>query len=97
MVRPEKVNRTVPIVSNAQKAAEMGRQKFVKEAPKQMVAQVKRTAKAAADVVKKTASAILKAIQATVSMLAGIFGGTGVVVILMVVLLIMRKSIIDGI
>lgn len=88
MVRPEKVNRTVPIVSNAQKAAEMGRQKFVKEAQKQMVAQVKRTAKAAADVVKKTASAILKAIQATVSMLAGIFGGTGVVVILMVVLLI---------
>lgn len=88
MVRPEKVNRTVPIVSNAQKAAEMGRQKFVKEAQKQMVAQVKRTAKAAADVVKKTASAILKAIQATVSMLAGIFGGTGVVVTLMVVLLI---------
>lgn len=88
MVRPEKVNRTTPIVSNAQKAAEMGRRKFVKEAQKQMAVQVKRTAKAAADVVKKTASAILKAIQATVSMLAGIFGGTSVVVILMVVLLI---------
>lgn len=88
MVRPEKVNHTVPIVSNAQKAAEMGRRKFIKETQRQMAVQAKRTAKAAADVVKKTASAILKAIQATVSMLAGIFGGTGVVVILMVVLLI---------
>lgn len=88
MVRPEKVNCTAPIVSNAQKAAEMGRRKFIKEAQKQMAVQVKRTAKAAADVVKKTASAILKAIQATVSMLAGILGGTSVVVILMVVLLI---------
>ena len=88
MVRPEKVNHTVPIVSNSQKAAEMGRRKFIKETQKQMAVQVKRTAKAAADVVKKTASAILKAIQATVSMLAGIFGATGVVVILMVVLLI---------
>ncbi len=90
MVRPEKVNHTVPIVSNAQKAAEMGRRKFIKETQKQMAVQVKRSAKVAADVVKKTASAILKAIQASVSMLAGIFGGTGVVVvvILMVVLLI---------
>ena len=87
-VRPEKAGQTTKVLTTAQKATEMGRRKFMKEAQKQLAIQSKRAAKAAADIVKKTASAILKAIQATVSMLAGIFGGVGLVVILLVVLLI---------
>ena len=84
----EKVSRTPAVLSNSQKAAEMGRRKFMREAQKQMAMQAKKAAKAAADITKKAASAILRAIQATVSMLAGIFGGVGIVVILLGILLV---------
>lgn len=84
----EKVSRTPTVLSNSQKAAEMGRRKFMREAQKQMAMQAKKAAKAAADITKKAASAILRAIQATVSMLAGVFGGVGIVVILLGILLV---------
>lgn len=84
----EKVSRTPAILTNSQKAVEMGRRKFMKEAQKQMAMQSKKAAKAAADITKKAASAILRAIQATISMLAGIFGGIGIVVILLGILLV---------
>ena len=87
-VRPEKVSQTAKVLSPAQKATEMGRRKFMKEAQKQLALQTKKAAKAAGDMMKKAASAILKAIQSTITMLAGIFGGVGLAVILMVVLLI---------
>ena len=44
--------------------------------------------KAAGDLMKKATSAMLKAIQSAITMLAGIFGGVGLAVILMVVLMI---------
>ena len=88
MVRPEKVSRTNPVLTSSQKAAEMGRRKFMKEAQKQLALQAQKAAKAAGNIIKKAAVAILKAIQATVSMLTGIFGGVGLAVILMAVLLI---------
>ena len=88
MVRPEKVSRTTPVLTSSQKAAEMGRRKFMKEAQKQLALQAQKVAKAAGNIIKKAAAAILKAIQATVSMLTGIFGGVGLAVILMAVLLI---------
>lgn len=84
----EKVSRTPAVLSNSQKAAEMGRRKFMREAQKQMAIQAKQAAKAAADITKKAASAIFRAIQATVSMLAGIFDGVGIVVILLGILLV---------
>lgn len=84
----EKVSRTPAVLSNSQKAAEMGRRKFMREAQKQMAMQAKKAAKTAADITKKAASAILRAIQATASMLAGIFGGVGLVVILLGILLV---------
>lgn len=84
----EKVSRTPVVLSNSQKAAEMGRRKFMREAQKQMAMQAKKAAKAAADITKKAASAILRAIQATVSILAGIFGGVGLVIILLGILLV---------
>lgn len=84
----EKVSHTSAVLSNSQKATEMGRRKFMREAQKQMAMQAKKAAKAAADITKKAASAILRAIQATVSMLAGIFGGIGLVVILLGILLV---------
>lgn len=87
-VRPEKVSQATTVLTPAQKATEMGRRRFMKEAQKQMAMQAKKAAKAAADLTKKTASAILRAIQATVSMLAGIFGGIGLVVILLGILLV---------
>ena len=87
-VRPEKVNQTVKVLTPAQKATEMGRRKFMKETQKQLVLQTKKAAKAAGDIMKKAASAILKAIQSTITMLVGIFGGVGLAVILMVVLMI---------
>lgn len=88
MVRPEKVSRTNPVLTSSQKATEMGRRKFMKETQKQLALQAQKTAKAAGNIIKKASAAILKAIQATVSMLAGIFGGVGLAVILMAVLLI---------
>lgn len=88
MVRPEKVSRTNPVLTSSQKAAEMGRRKFMKEAQKQLALQTQKAAKAAGNIIKKASAAILKAIQATVSMLAGIFGGVGLAVILMAVLLV---------
>lgn len=87
-VRPEKVNQTAKVLTSAQKATEMGRRKFMKEAQKQLTLQTKKAAKAAGDMIKKAASAILKAIQSTITMLVGIFGGVGLAVILMVVLMI---------
>lgn len=84
----EKVSRTPAVLSNSQKAAKMGRRKFMREAQKQMAMQAKKAAKAAADITKKAASAILRAIQATVSMLAGILGGVCLVVILLGILLV---------
>lgn len=87
-VRPEKASQTVKALSPAQKATEMGRRKFMKEAQKQLALHAKKTAKAAGDLMKKAASAILKAIQSAITMLAGIFGGVGLSVILMVVLMI---------
>ena len=87
-VRPEKVNQVVAVLTPAQKATEMGRRKFMKEAQKQLAIQAQKAAKATANLAKKAANAILKAIQATVSMLAGIFGGVGIVVILLGILLI---------
>jgi len=87
-VRPEKVNQVVTVLTPAQKATEMGRRKFMKEAQKQLAIQAQKAAKATANLAKKAANAILKAIQSTVSMLAGIFGGVGIVVILLGILLI---------
>ena len=87
-VRPEKASQTVKALTPAQKATEMGRRKFMKEAQKQLALHAKKTAKAAGDLMKKAASAILKAIQSAITMLAGIFGGVGLAVILMVVLMI---------
>lgn len=87
-VRPEKVNRVATALTPAQKATEMGRRKFMKEAQKQLAIQAQKAAKATANLAKKAANAILKAIQATVTMLAGIFGGVGIVVILLGILLI---------
>lgn len=87
-VRPEKVNQTAKVLTPAQKATEMGRRKFMKEAQKQLTLQTKKAAKAAGDMMKKAASAILKAMQSTITMLVGIFGGVGLAVILMVVLMI---------
>lgn len=88
MVRPEKVSRANPVLTSSQKATEMGRRKFMKETQKQLALQAQKTAKAAGNIIKKASAAILKAIQATVSMLVGIFGGVGLAVILMAVLLI---------
>lgn len=87
-VRPEKINRTATALTPAQKASEMGRRKFMKEAQRQLAIQAQKAAKATADLAKKAANALLKAIQATISMLAGIFGGVGIAVILMGILLI---------
>lgn len=87
-VSPEKVNQAAKVLTPAQKATEMGRRKFMKEAQKQLTLQTKKATKAAGDMMKKAASAILKAIQSTITMLAGIFGGVGLAVILMVVLMI---------
>lgn len=87
-VRPEKASQTAKVLTPAQKATEMGRRKFMKEAQKQLALQMKKAAKTAGDMIKKAASAILKAIQSTITMLAGIFGGVGLGVILMVVLMI---------
>lgn len=87
-VRPEKVSQTAKVLTPAQKATEMGRRKFMKEAQKQLTLQTKKAAKAAGDMMKKAASAILKAIQSSITMLVGIFGGVGLAVILMVVLMI---------
>ncbi len=87
-VRPEKINQVVTVLTPAQKSTEMGRRKFMKEAQKQLAAQAQKAAKATGNLAKKAANAILKAIQATVSMLAGIFGGVGIVVILLGILLI---------
>lgn len=87
-VRPEKASQTVKALTPAQKATEMGRRKFMKEAQKQLALHAEKTAKAAEDLMKKAASAILKAIQSAITMLAGIFGGVGLAVILMVVLMI---------
>ena len=58
-VRPEKVNQTAKVLTPAQKATEMGRRKFMKEAQKQLTLQTKKAAKAAGDMIKKAASAIL--------------------------------------
>ena len=87
-VRPEKASQTAKVLTPAQKATEMGRRKFMKEAQKQLALHAKKTAKAAGELMKKAASAILKAIQSAITMLAGIFGGVGLAVILMVVLMI---------
>lgn len=87
-VRPEKASQAAKALTPAQKATEMGRRKFMKEAQKQLALQTKKAAKAAGDMMKKAASAILKAIQSTITMLVGIFGGVGLVVILLGILLI---------
>lgn len=87
-VRPENAGQMAKVLTPAQKATEMGRRKFMKEAQKQLALHAKKTAKAVGDLMKKAASAILKAIQSAITMLAGIFGGVGLAVILMVVLMI---------
>lgn len=87
-VRPEKINQVATVLTPAQKATEMGRRKFMKEAQKQLAIQAQKAAKATANLAQKVAYAILKAIQSTVSMLSGIFWGVGIVVILLGILLI---------
>lgn len=88
IIRPEKANHSARALTNAQKAVEMGRRKFMQEAQRQMQRQAQKAVRATSNFARKAALAIVKVIQSIFSTLVAAFGCVGAVAILAVILLI---------
>lgn len=79
---------STPPLATARSAQELGRKQFKKTAQRKMAQQAQATAKRTASLSKQVLAAVTKTIRAGFGLLAGLVGGTGIFVILCVVLLV---------
>lgn len=79
---------SAPPLATARNAQELGRKQFKKTAQRKMAQQAQAAAKRTASLSKQLLAAVSKTIRAGFSLLAGLVGGTGIFVIICVVLLV---------
>lgn len=77
--------RSIPV---APSTTELGRRKLIQETQKKLAVRVPRGTKVTIDFLKKMMTAVIKPIQAVIGMMAGIIGGTGLVSVFLLIVLI---------